>query len=882
MSITSTELILCGTIWSLVRNSSGQEFNGDIATTMNVLCLVNDHIDNDSFCCFKKYANIGEMLKLLDAYSLHNSAIMNNTIQLLTFSSIDEMITFINNCSSLFRAEDFASPNNLIAPFQICSDSIIGIFLRYFLACWNTMTFEDICKFYENFMEFMSSDDNHGYDNSYRPMDMKMNWSFEAQNESLNEMDVDTPYLPYIDRIDDNDIDRVISVGDMINAEKLIHATYDQSGSKIIHPHCRANDQTNIANALRALKESSLKDSINSIDRHQHAMLRLASAWGRNKYYDQALTASEEAIKIAHQKGDHATIAKTLLLANQILMNAVDQQHSFHNDENMEYGTTVGLKSDDDELLCRCLERCVTSKLYHLSAQATLLLARSRSRQDLVGFIDLNMKASGNAAVDHIKSSVQLTKLYSAEIASAITNGREYLNCDGKEILSTYLDNFRPSARRSVADDITDENDLLLTRYHEKTVQSFWALLSSVILGDIRLSSNLARGGIALTVKRLSESTIQRSNAINPLQKTNKSDSVISLMNVLYNQSNEQAAALLGLQMNLIAIDFWCRLGMTSMAVLQARRSIVQYGGKVDIHTEELIMTYCELASLLVESSSHFVNDLLIFSLTNPLYADHNPSLLSSSDDYHNHIREGLKSCKISLQMMAMIESTTNIHHLSVNSRNKITGTKLFLHSKQNALLLQLDLIDKIVMKTLSCRNNHHQSIESISTDIKRIELFYCNLEYIEHNPTLDMFINDQNVSESVMSVSSWNLYSNFTIEKKLIITSVEAAKIRMISALFIAQYDYDESRLQLLDTISQCIKIGIPQCTGEALALYNIILLYRAKTTTISQDHEAYAFEIREAIIALDRITKNSKLMSFSSVAILIEQAITILLKAT
>ena len=109
----------------------------------------------------------------------------------------------------------------------------------------------------------------------------------------------------------------------------------------------------------------------NNARRHQQAMLNMASVATQTGNFRQALTAVEEAMKIAHQRGDHTSVAQALLLLHYVVEGMeAGQKASGHLEGN---AFAVSARS----VLIRCLNQCVATKMNQLLAQATVLYVKS-------------------------------------------------------------------------------------------------------------------------------------------------------------------------------------------------------------------------------------------------------------------------------------------------------------------------------------------------------------------------------------------------------------------------------------------------------------------------------------------------------------------------
>eukprot|EP01037_Dinobryon_pediforme_P020278 gene20278-20858_t len=103
------------------------------------------------------------------------------------------------------------------------------------------------------------------------------------------------------------------------------------------------------------------------IHRHQHAMITLATMWTLSGNYSMALSAVEEAMNTAHQREDHHSVTKALLLMFHIFKG----------------GHAEELLAGAEDILVRCLKRCKALQMHRQISEIALLLAECRSRGPL-------------------------------------------------------------------------------------------------------------------------------------------------------------------------------------------------------------------------------------------------------------------------------------------------------------------------------------------------------------------------------------------------------------------------------------------------------------------------------------------------------------------
>jgi len=180
--------------------------------------------------------------------------------------------------------------------------------------------------------------------------------------------------------------------GDSLVAEDSIHRYFDNSKS-LLHSskltlsstgragQGQVNDITDEASAqaLEALV-NSLGEPQFAGTRHQTAMLALSTMWARSGHFQLALRGTEEAMKTAHQRGDHAAVTKALLLFHVILLEEEGGESGAGTGTGTGGGGGASARVNAEEVLQRCLVRCANLGLRAVSSQAALQLVRSRAR----------------------------------------------------------------------------------------------------------------------------------------------------------------------------------------------------------------------------------------------------------------------------------------------------------------------------------------------------------------------------------------------------------------------------------------------------------------------------------------------------------------------
>lgn len=259
--------------------------------------LLNDHIYS-LFCFLGKtitlsvsyqYSSIHEFLTRLQTFCSEQTIRESVIDGINSINSVDSLLTFMENCKTLFDPDTNISPNGLCGPNKICLNSTFGIFARKILAIWSTMLFDDQCKVYELFQDFVG--DNYSDFDSFPA-------SWKANNGNSNSLI--------------RAIEGKVQAGDICAAKDLIHECFDvATGSNIVsggdHVDAAYNELQNV-NSLKRF----------GTGKYQYGMISLALVWIKVGNFPMAQAAVEEALKTAHQKGDHPTVVKCLVLLFEI------------------------------------------------------------------------------------------------------------------------------------------------------------------------------------------------------------------------------------------------------------------------------------------------------------------------------------------------------------------------------------------------------------------------------------------------------------------------------------------------------------------------------------------------------------------------------------
>lgn len=202
--------------------------------------------------------------------------------KILGINCVDALLAFFDDCQTLFEPTTQLSPNDLSGPNKMCQNSTFGVFVRKLLGIWSNMLFDEQCRVFELFHDFKTD-----------------GGSCAAQQNKTDNI---------TSRISSN-----VSNGAFCTAKDDIHQFFDvYSGRRIVDA---AEGNVN-ATFLELQKHQALGNDC--ILKHQYGMISLALLWIKAGNFSMAQSAVEEALKTAHQRGDHPTVVKCLVLLYEI------------------------------------------------------------------------------------------------------------------------------------------------------------------------------------------------------------------------------------------------------------------------------------------------------------------------------------------------------------------------------------------------------------------------------------------------------------------------------------------------------------------------------------------------------------------------------------
>lgn len=309
------------------------EFSLNPVMPMQVLCFLQDIIHDTGCLIFKTE---GDFIAHLEDYIGQDTDFVARLLKSTMCESADDLLSIVDNLSS---ATD-VSPNGAVSPTMISADSYLGVYLRSFMVAMENMAFESACNLFTDIQAYKGIKTSTGiYSNI---------GSLSGTIEMLPASAILQDAQDYVMR------------SDFHRAEELVHDFFD-----LHQPSAVIGDALAESNG-----SSSLISGPSGARRHQHAMINMASIAVQTGNFRQALTGVEEAMKIAHQRGDHASVAQALLILYYVIIGMESGQKGTRNLEGNVFSVTP------QSVLIRCLSQCVSIKMHQLSVQATMLFAK--------------------------------------------------------------------------------------------------------------------------------------------------------------------------------------------------------------------------------------------------------------------------------------------------------------------------------------------------------------------------------------------------------------------------------------------------------------------------------------------------------------------------
>jgi hypothetical protein len=324
--------------------------------------------------------------------------ILERTVFIL--ETVDNFITYMESLKTYF--DNQILNNGLVGPNRISSSSALGIFVRKVSAKWNILMFQQQCHLFQRIKEFfqkseqltkyqceqLSTEELKHYFLGKDGTNMTgTNQTYEANNlKFVKNYPKQSNLFHYVQTTT-----QLLQEKNFSDAEDMIHNYFDGilnsnfhvmlfspessslnnvSGNKTQNPNnpepetnLTSNNQIASPSLLyhiqKNVRELTQQEILNnySVLKHQHSMISLAVLWIHVKNFNLAQSAIEEALKTAHQRGDHPTVIKCLLLLFEIYQKTTPTLSTNSNNNNSNSSSLISQSTNPEELLKRCLEK---------------------------------------------------------------------------------------------------------------------------------------------------------------------------------------------------------------------------------------------------------------------------------------------------------------------------------------------------------------------------------------------------------------------------------------------------------------------------------------------------------------------------------------------
>ena len=331
-----------------------------------VLCYLSNTIRHSNA---RQYLSLQGIVDALESFLSDTHFTTELLVYLSIFESFDRFVSAVESSQTVIQSDTDTSlsPNDLYGPHVVSPGSSLGVFIRSILAKWECLQFEELGHLFHHYSVFMKRQQTH----VQQALPLKANGlSFIAFNKTSTYNSNDEGVASNMRY---NKAQKAFVFGDVSLMESTIHSLHDYDGSdplqiaKVVPVPGDNSSRGTSANIQRSLAAVlHCEDAAwASHQKHQHAMLSIARMWLSANNYTMALSAIEEALKTAQQRGDHITVAHGLLLLHELFDGSND----------------IALVAAAEDILVRCTSRCAALNLQHLTAQAALLLTLLRSKQ---------------------------------------------------------------------------------------------------------------------------------------------------------------------------------------------------------------------------------------------------------------------------------------------------------------------------------------------------------------------------------------------------------------------------------------------------------------------------------------------------------------------
>lgn len=576
------ELVYCGRGYA--RNREIEVF-ADCSSTISVCCFLSDYIKATECVLFDYFSQFEADLSNKSSFTPNQ---IKSFGELVTFSNVGDLEDFVTSLASIVDMwESNINENSVTSILRVSPSSIFGLFIRSFVATFETYSFEQTVMLFSQLDHFLSES---------KPYSMQLGINAIAYLVGRVK-DIRTVTWVPDDDISVYSLEAGISYvcGDMKRCEEYMQLIfdYDCNTSTSIPPVFLSSKQIKAKNELLSIMinyhnlKSSLKELHGPSQRYQYLMLALSSMWCGLGFQRKAWNGIQEALRMAHQKGDHVAIVGALLLIYHIKRFNLDVSHvsgtvlnqqldsssfdlSFHDISELNESSSPSISDPSssclslnrnlviaiqtgEDLLLRCLDRCMHHEMGLVSSMAAFLLCQHRAGENLQS--------------DHYYAKYGLRSLEKNILASPFMCLESHFDIDLK---------------------LASENGAHYRHLRSSSIQCLWTLLVASSFGDENLTNAVAKLRGIEQLDGVLSSLWTDQLAPGATGKASHKETCLT----------EKENLRTGFFYHLLASQLWKRFGVLDMALLEIRRCLRMYGSSL---TNKIMVTVLMEAQSIIQ-----------------------------------------------------------------------------------------------------------------------------------------------------------------------------------------------------------------------------------------------------------------------------------------
>ncbi len=529
------------------RGNSQRDVNKNAEAAVvpfKVMCFLSDILDPPRSM---QYESLDEFMKLsrTELGGACHDFVQTCTDLLVGLEGVDDVMNFFDNIKGILWTpeEDKKDMNGLSAPTSVCGDSFLGLYVRSCLVRWEGMSFNAASILFEACRAFTSEEGSSA--KKYSAFNIPADTT-QAGQFPLSDVDDIVVQSSFSMSTPDGSSHHLqcahaaLLREDFAAVEDSIHSYFDCGPLPMdsLHIPGPGTADTLSAHAYRTALDnfvsaasSASGDQNRKRSRHQKALVALVAMWARGGYHELAMRGINEAMKISHQRGDHAAVTESLLLLHLIKVGGGFDGGGGSNSADLTKTADVSkvdAEPPSEEVLQRCLRRCCALRLKSLGIQAALLLA------------DLRLKRLPDTSERMLRSLQRQDHLIDPTHSELTPEWR-----------------FCGSGVQSI-----------VTSSH-----SLWKILAAAMYGDLHLMTTVVNSSL-FPVSDGSHRPAGKGPSPPGPQLVNAAKDGAEAANAVENPLSEREYCQFAAQHGAVTADLWARVGLPDMADLSLRRAL--------------------------------------------------------------------------------------------------------------------------------------------------------------------------------------------------------------------------------------------------------------------------------------------------------------------